>query len=160
MGKGVTADECGCPQKAPPWQEQSYRYSPTMLVWAAAKGGWHRPPCLPGHLEQGNPGTAKELGRHGKSRQMRGNQKIKHEEDDPDQHHFEGFLHNSPVKDRGKWMGHCEMSGVWVRQDCTSARRDKAVGMGKTARQPGWKDQLPGSPECRPHGETTIPHKQ
>lgn len=46
-----------------------------------------------------------------------------------------------------------------MRQDCTSAREDKFVGMGKTARQPGWKGQLPGSSECRPCGETTIPHK-
>lgn len=62
-------------------------------------------PCLPGHLEQGHP---EELGRHGKSRQMR-SQKTKHEEDDPVQHHFEGFLQNSPVKDGGK--GHYEVSG-------------------------------------------------
>lgn len=44
-------------------------------------------------------------------------------------------------------MGYYVMSGVWMRQDCTSAGQDKVVGMGKTARQPGWKDLLPGSPE-------------
>lgn len=33
------------------------------------------------------------------------------------------------MKDRGKGMGQYEISGVWMRQDCTSATQDKVVGM-------------------------------
>lgn len=88
---------------------------------------------------------------------MRGSQKAKHEEGDPVQHNFEGFLQNSPMKDGGKGMFHCEMSGVWMGQDCTSATQDKVVGMGRQQGSQGGRSRCLGALSAGPVGRPQSP---
>lgn len=51
----MTTDDRGCPQWAPPCQEWSYRYSPTMLVWTIVKGMLAQGSVPPSSLGTGKP---------------------------------------------------------------------------------------------------------
>lgn len=111
----------------------------------------------------------KSCERCGKSRQMRGSQKAKHEGDDPVQHHSERYLQSSPVEDGGKGAGCYEMSRVWMsgsacrwlgkaaHQQCNTSQ---GCVVGKTARQAGWEDEVHGGPECRPCGVVWRHHER
>lgn len=92
---------------------------------------------------------------------MRGSQKAKHEGDDQVQHHSEGCLQSSPDEDRGKGAGRYEMSRVWMSGSACrwlgkTAHQQCNIRQGcvdeKTARQPGWNNQVHGGPECRSCG--------